>query len=45
MRVVATPSAMNWVDADRTEKVTGFPVLIVAGDDGPEVVANPRYRR
>jgi glucose-6-phosphate isomerase len=23
----------------------GFPVLVVAGDHGPEVVANPRYRR
>lgn len=22
----------------------GFPVLVVAGDDGPEVVPNPRYR-
>ncbi|MGH4008726.1 MAG: flavoprotein [Pseudonocardiaceae bacterium] len=26
--VVATPSAMNWVDADRVEKLTGIPVLI-----------------
>ena len=31
-------------DYDTVER-TGFPVLIVAGDDGPEVVANPRYRR
>jgi glucose-6-phosphate isomerase len=23
----------------------GFPVLVVAGEDGPEVVPNPRYRR
>ncbi len=28
VRVVATPSAMNWVDADRVEKVTGFTVLV-----------------
>jgi hypothetical protein len=23
----------------------GFPVLVVRGDDGPEVVPNPRYRQ
>jgi glucose-6-phosphate isomerase len=23
----------------------GFPVLVFAGDSGPEIVANPRYRR
>jgi phosphopantothenoylcysteine synthetase/decarboxylase len=28
VRVVATPSAMNWVDAGQIEKVTGFPVLV-----------------
>ena len=28
VRVVATPSAMNWVDADRVEEVTGFAVLV-----------------
>jgi glucose-6-phosphate isomerase len=29
----------------RTVERTGFPVLVVAGADGPEIVANPRYRR
>jgi phosphopantothenoylcysteine synthetase/decarboxylase len=28
VRVVATPSAMSWVDAGQVEKVTGFPVLV-----------------
>jgi phosphopantothenoylcysteine synthetase/decarboxylase len=28
VRVVATPSAMSWVDAGRVEKVTRFPVLV-----------------
>jgi phosphopantothenoylcysteine synthetase/decarboxylase len=28
VRVVATPSAMSWVDASQVEKVTGFPVLV-----------------
>ena len=28
-----------------TIEAEGFPVLLVKGDDGPEVVANPRYRR
>jgi glucose-6-phosphate isomerase len=28
-----------------TVERTGFPVLVVAGADGPEVVPNPRYRR
>jgi phosphopantothenoylcysteine synthetase/decarboxylase len=28
VRVVATPSAMSWVDAGQVEKATGFPVLI-----------------
>lgn len=28
VRVVATPSAMNWVDTAAVEKVTGFPVLV-----------------
>jgi glucose-6-phosphate isomerase len=28
-----------------TVQRTGFPVLVVAGADGPEIVANPRYRR
>ncbi|MGH3872049.1 MAG: flavoprotein [Pseudonocardiaceae bacterium] len=28
VRVIATPSAMNWVDADRVEEVTGFAVLV-----------------
>lgn len=28
VRVVATPSAMRWVDAGQIEKVTGFPVLV-----------------
>lgn len=28
VRVVATPSAMNWVDAGQVEKITGFPVLV-----------------
>lgn len=27
-RVVATPSAMNWIDAARVEKITGFAVLV-----------------
>lgn len=27
VRVVATPSALAWVDAEQVEKVTGFPVL------------------
>jgi hypothetical protein len=26
--VVATPSAMNWVDAAQVETITGFPVLV-----------------
>jgi len=30
-------------DYDTIEE-RGFPVLVVRGDDGPEVVANPRYR-
>jgi len=29
----------------RTVERTGFPVLVVAGADGPRIVANPRYRR
>jgi hypothetical protein len=28
VRVVATPSAMNWVDAGQVEKITGFTVLV-----------------
>lgn len=28
VRVVATPSAMSWVDTAAVEKVTGFPVLV-----------------
>jgi glucose-6-phosphate isomerase len=28
-----------------TVQRTGFPVLVVAGADGPEIIANPRYRR
>jgi phosphopantothenoylcysteine synthetase/decarboxylase len=28
VRVVATPSATNWVDADRVEEITGFGVLV-----------------
>ena len=28
MRVVATPSAMSWVDAGQVEKATGFSVLV-----------------
>ncbi|HET9256289.1 MAG TPA: flavoprotein [Pseudonocardiaceae bacterium] len=28
VRVAATPSAMNWVDADRVEEITGFGVLV-----------------
>jgi phosphopantothenoylcysteine synthetase/decarboxylase len=28
VRVVTTPSARTWVDADRVEKVTGFAVLV-----------------
>jgi glucose-6-phosphate isomerase len=28
-----------------TIEAEGFPVLVVKGEDGPEVVANPRYRR
>jgi glucose-6-phosphate isomerase len=29
----------------QTVQRTGFPVLVVAGADGPQIVANPRYRR
>lgn len=28
VRVVATPSAMNWVDVSQVEKITGFAVLV-----------------
>jgi phosphopantothenoylcysteine synthetase/decarboxylase len=28
VRVVATPSAMSWVDAGQVETITGFPVLV-----------------
>jgi glucose-6-phosphate isomerase len=28
-----------------TIEAKGFPVLVVKGDEGPEVAANPRYRR
>jgi len=31
-------------DYDTVQR-TGFPVLVVASDNGPEVVTNPRYRR
>jgi glucose-6-phosphate isomerase, archaeal len=31
-------------DYDTVQR-TGFPVLVVAGDHGPQVVPNPRYRR
>ena len=27
VHVVATPAAMNWIDAQRVEQATGFPVL------------------
>lgn len=28
VRVVATPSAMNWIDTAQVETITGFPVLV-----------------
>lgn len=28
VRVVATPSAMNWINTDQVQTVTGFPVLV-----------------
>jgi phosphopantothenoylcysteine decarboxylase len=34
VRVVATPSAMSWVDAGQVEKVTGFPVLVEQRQSG-----------
>jgi phosphopantothenoylcysteine synthetase/decarboxylase len=34
VHVVATPSAMSWVDAGKVEKVTGFPVLVEQRNPG-----------